>query len=291
MRIVLSILLMVTLATPAHAQGEALAGDLALSPPSLAGEAADGIFPGMTGLVAVPWTLTFASPVAAAAELSQGAALALTLQCNIPLKAEPVTVTVPYTAGQAEYDGTAEVPIDASDVVGFTRAECTASGTFSGASTESTAESNGSLPIVFQPAVNVTAGATSLRAGPQKQMRYPIDVRNDGDARVVVRFELSGKAPGGKWAILLPDPVVVDPGQMEVAVITVATPFENGYNKEALDFTVTAVPSPVDEDVEGGRLVVPLHANVEGFYASGPSFGLALLGLAGAIGLLRRRAA
>lgn len=290
MRAFLALVLLAAVAAPAQAQMEAVEGDLTLSPPFLTGEAADGLAPG-NGFVGIPWTLTFDSPATAAAELAQGeGSLTLELQCNVPVTATPATLAVEHVPGQAAYGATAEVAVDSTGAVGYTEAVCTASGSFTGATSTLTAQSSGTLRLLYASAINVTAGATDRKAGPQKQMAYPLDLRNDGAARTMVRFELVGDAPRGKWAVILPEPVILDAGQSITSVVTVSTPFENGYNKGSTDFTVRVVPMPVDQDdVQGTPVDVPLHAGVDGFYVPGPSPALVLVGLAAMGVMLRRR--
>ena len=287
MRILLPLLLaLLALASGTQAQSAALE----LGAPTPSGEGADGIYATAGGRLAVPWTLTFDTPVTAAAELgAEGGSLAIELVCDLPATATSSPVLVTLEPGQAAYSGVAELVLDTSGVVGYTQLPCTVGAEFTGTVSTAGDSAPSTIALLYEAQLDLTTPTPSRVGGPQKMLTYPIELGNGGAAPMLVRFELAGDGPPGRWAIVLPEPVLLDAGMAVTAPVVVATDYRNGPNDGAIDFTVRAVASHPDDPGQTASFVVPLHAGVKGLYVPGPPLGvlLAVVALA-AMGLSRR---
>jgi len=285
------VLLLIALAPPpAAAQTESV---LDVQVPYVTGEAEDGLYPRIRADLAVPWSLAFQNAALAAAELGAGnATLSFTVLCEHPLAAEPSTQALVLEPAQDTYEGTATVHVTLPDsVAGIQDVLCDVTGVFQGARGRSEDTGQVTVPVRYQSAIEAVALTPTRQAGPQKQIPYPVEVTNHGLDRVELTFDVA-KKPGGRWHVLVPERMVLDPGQTATAIVVVATPFENGYVRDDAEFVLRILPAAVGEDAEeapsGTPVEVPLKAHAEGFYIPGSGVPAALLGLA-LLAVLRRR--
>lgn len=145
------------------------------------------------------------------------------------------------------------------------------------------------MPIRFHPRLTLEVMGADRQASPQKQIPFPVEMTNHGNARTVVLLEVL-QEPQGKWAVLLPDPIVLEPGEARLAIVNVATPFENGWVSEDGPVVVQATPVLArDNAVRGEPIRLEMHASAKGWYVPGPSAGLVLGGLALLAVAARRR--
>lgn len=268
-------------AIPGQAQTEPLQPVLDVEMAFLSGEAADGIYPGYQGTLEVPWTLTFADPATAAAELSgEPHAITWTLACPEPLAIPPSSTPIEFVPAQVEYAGTALLTVQADPAArGVSDIPCQVTGAFAGNSMQAQDTVEATLVVTYHGALNVTAPVTDRMGAPQKQIRYELTITNQGNARTVVTFEAA--ALPGKWQLLLPDPVLLEPGETRTAFVSVATPFDNGYNKGGTDVTIVMTPMSADDPEQVGPATsVELHATVNGLYVPGPPLALLVVALA-----------
>lgn len=289
-RVLLALVVLVAAPAPAQAQGEALQPELVLGPPIQAGESGDGIPYGGVGTVEVGWTLTFPNVAVAAEELgTDGGTIAWSLDCPQPLTMPPTSTPVPYTPGEDTYEGRQSLQVAADPAApGLEAIPCTLTGDFSGASMQAGGTKEAPLVVAYHADISISVAKANRSAGPQKMIPYPVDVTNNGNARTIVHWELLDSAEG-RWALVLPDPVVVEPGQTQTAIVQVATSFHNGYNKDHESFELRArATAAVDPEQSGSSQTFTLGSDVRGWYIPGPSMPLAVLALAG-LALMARR--
>lgn len=244
------------------------------------------------GLWQVPWSLTFSNAVVAAQSASQ-VSISWALSCDQDIRLlDPTPTLVQYAAGEDSYAGVAELRVTAAPTAqGDVPVRCTMNGTATdenGVMQATDSVEYGAL-IEFKGSIAVVVSSSMRQAGPQKQIPYPIEITNTGNSRTKVAFEMVD-SPKGKWNALVPEQVVLDPGQTLVAIFTVATPFSNGYNNGGESFVVRATPTSVlDSNVQADSVEIPFQAQVKGWYVPGPSMALLALALAGLAAVVRRR--
>lgn len=286
------VVIVLGLATPGAAQDNQFTPDLEIGIPMLAGGMLVPVE--ATGVsLEVPWTYTFP---AAAAQPSGSTTIVWTLTCP-NVTSDPVSATVTFAPGQQEYTGTAVIPLSAPrDAPGLQIERCAVAGEAGGAvdSLQASATKETDMAIAFYANITVSAPDSSRQGGPQKQVPYSIQVTNNGNTRIVVTFEVAD-GPGGQWNLLLPEVMLLDSpnsgaGQTtNTAIVTVATPFDNGYNSGSADFVIRVHTAAADDpDQVGPSTDVPFTAQVKGFYVPGPQLPL-LLAVLGIAAVLRVR--
>lgn len=282
---------------PAQAQLETV---LDVQVPYLAGEAEDGLLPGVPSDLLVPWTLTFQNAALAAAELGEGGAtLTFTVRCDQPLDAPEAPQPIEHVPGENVYEGTTAVKVTLPDAVaGIPRMLCDVTGTFAGAQSEEQDTGQATVPVHYRGAIEVVPLTPARQAGPQKQIPYPLEVTNRGAGPVEVHFQVvdkpRSKASHGGWFVLAPEAIRLEPGGTVTVPVTVATPYQNGYNNEGGDIHVRAIPRFAGNEsgpdpILGTPVDVTLQADVKGWYVPGPSAAFVAVSLAGLALLARRR--
>lgn len=148
------------------------------------------------------------------------------------------------------------------------------------------AEFRDEVVVAWQGAITTGVPVSRLQGGPQKQLVFSMDVHYEGNALATVRFDYGEQAQEGY--VILPTPIVIEPGQTETVEIVYSTPFANGANHAIENFTIVATPeSTKDPSLQGEARSETFQATTEGVYVPGPGIGalVAALGLA----LARRR--
>lgn len=245
--------------------------------------------------LAVPWIYRFSNPASAAATFGDGdVTLSWELDCGesgVHLVEAPAS-TIQHVPGQAEYEGTAELPVAGSnDTLGETPLACTIEGHAS-AATEPMAV-DGSLDFTafaaFRGEIRLSTPEASKESGPQKMIRYEVAVENLGNAPIKVVFEPVGDLPG-KWQELMPDPLLLDIEETGTVLLNVATPFHNGYVRDATNVVLRATPvSQTSSDLKGPAQEIEFRASSHGWYVPGPSPVVLCAVLALAAVLVRQR--
>lgn len=278
------------LAAPAAQAQEPLQPELDVSAGTLRGEAEDGIAPMSVGELAIPWTLAFPTAATAATELAQDAAITWAVSCNAPIGVVAPPTVVEPSPGTASYSGEAVITLDPEDgTPGVVDITCDITGHFTGATTEASDAVQSTVRVLFDGDVAFVVQDAQRKSGPQKMIRYPIEVTNNGNARALVSWELL-EGPKGRWNVLLPEQVIVLPGETLTAIVAVATPYENGYVSDEADFVLRAqTSSPEDPDQAGPSADLALRAKAEGWYVPGPAPVLVIAALAAAAAIARRR--
>lgn len=285
----LTMLVVLLAPPPAQAQGDALQPELDLTAGHLAGEAEDGIAPIGVGELVVPWVLAFPSAAHASAELAQDAAITWTVACDAPLGVSVPPTLLEPVAGQDAYSGEAVITLDPrDDTPGVVDITCDVTGQFTGATTQATDTIQAAVQVLFDAQVAFEVQDEARESGPQKIIRYPIAVTNGGNAAALVNWDILER-PAGRWNLVLPDPVVLAPGENVTVHVLVATTFENGYVSDKAAFTLQAFASAAfDPDQVGPRVDLTLQATAKGWYIPGPSPAL-LVGAMAALAALARR--
>lgn len=245
------------------------------------------------GELLVPWRLEFQNAATALASATE-IAITWTLSCDdagITL-VNPQATTLTFVPGQATYQGSATLPIAATpETVGDVTVRCTLAGLARDSNGAMQAGDDVEFTALVQalPRIEATVPDVQRQAGPQEQIPYPIAIKNVGNSRVQVRFEVV-RMSSGKWNILVPETLALDPGMQGIAIVTVATPFHNGYNKGSEAFALRAIPTSLgDTQVQGEAVPLEFHSHVRGWYVPGPSPMLLAAGLAGLAALVARR--
>ncbi|MEK6976630.1 MAG: hypothetical protein AABY18_09840 [Candidatus Thermoplasmatota archaeon] len=285
MRVLLSAMtlaMLAAVAVPAQAQTERLAPTLAIDQPYQAGETSDGIPFGGTGTMEVGWTLTFEDAASATEELATNrGSIRWTLECPEPITMEPTAFPLAYTAGVASYEGKATLSVQADPAaVGGKPIACQITGNFTGTSTEVHDTVQAPLVVVYKGGITVNTIVTEKTGGPQKQIPYPMDITNTGNARTLVTFTMPER-PGGRWNVLLPENLLLEPGQTTTAVLVVSTPFKNGYVRGSTDIHLVIGTAHADDpELMGPSTPIDLGAKVKGTYIPGPTLPLLVVALA-----------
>jgi hypothetical protein len=282
-------------AVPASAQAETVPPKLLLDEVATADRGPIALAPGLSALV-VPWTYRFDNAAAAPAAFGDGnVTLSWTLACEasgVRLVDPPVT-SIAFVPNQAEFHGVASLPITAAaDTPGQVPLDCQLDGHASSATPTMEADASAAFrpEAAFRGEIRVAVPDASKRSGPQKQIGYEVEVENLGNSITSVLFEVL-EGNHGKWIALLPDPLVLRPGETDSVSFVVATPYHTGYVSDATDYRVRAVPvSYQDKTFLGPPQEVEFHAIAQGWYVPGVS-PLMLLGILAFAALVARKRA
>lgn len=241
----------------------------------------------------VSWSYTFPNPPAAAASgiVLGDAVIAWSLTCSERIRLlDPMTTTIVLDPLQTHYEGTTRLALRANQgTPGLVALACDLQGHVGAGQPSLEADDAHAVSLYAEWQSNFTATATHTNrlTGPQKQTTYPIDITNQGNTPMAFRTELADR-PNKGWNVLLPEPVVVVPGESATVLVSLATPFHNGYNKGSTDFEVLVLASPVEDPSQtAGPQVIQLGGQVRGWYVPGPSPALLVVALG--LGLLMRR--
>lgn len=249
--------------------------------------------PGST-VIPIPWTVTFANSVAASAALADGGArLTWKLTCPDAITLQTAETPVPLVSQPQDnsVSGIAELGVQASaGAVGMEGIPCVLEATFSDSRGMASGAGEARVLLVAEYVDGLVAKAPEPRmGGPQRQVPFPIELSNGGNSRTRVSFELQEDLPG-HWNALVPEAVVLEPGEGATAVLTVATPFDMGYNSHGASFLLRVLPAAdADPGVKGPPQEVEVRASSKGWYVPGPSPLVALAALALGAALLRRQ--
>ncbi len=246
--------------------------------------------------VPVPWMVQFGNVVGANAAPADGQArIEWALACGEhELRLENATTPIPSEPGQGgKRSGVAGLSVQAAaGTRGMEPLECLLTAAFR----ETSGSYGADAEVPVQPVVDQVGGiAASVpfpvkQAGPQKQVPFEIEVRNDGNSQVSVAFEVVER-PRGKWNALPPEVLFLGPGGTNTAIFTVATPFHQGFVNMAGNYTVRLTPSAGPGGEPAGEPVdVGVRVTAKGWYVPGPSPLLAVAVLAALALAVRARA-
>lgn len=137
--------------------------------------------------------------------------------------------------------------------------------------------------------LSASVGTTIQEGGPQKEIRYEIELTNLGNALTNVNFALKTTAPAG-WSPVPPTPIIMQSQQQggtefntKVAFL-IQTPHKNGWNNDETTFQLEITPSSTkDPTLQGNPIAVNVLARVRGIYVPGPEPILMLGALLGAV--------
>lgn len=244
-------------------------------------------------MMAVDWRYELPSPGAATALGNTTIAWSLSCPGNQFALAHSVSTAISFMPAMTQYTGTEQLPIQPHpEAIGLEVVSCTLAAAAGRGQIllEAATERPIDLHVAWHGNLTIEPLGEKRQAGPQKQTPYPIQVTNHGNARAVVSWSMAQR-PGDDWQVLLPEAITLDVGETEIVNVVVATPFQNGYNRGDTDFTVRAVASAfADPAVQAEPQDVPLKSSVRGWYVPGPSLGLMLVAVAGAVILTRKKA-
>lgn len=128
----------------------------------------------------------------------------------------------------------------------------------------------------FLGLLTANVGATIQEGGPQKEIRYEIDLTNLGNALTNVNFALKTETAAG-WSPVPPTPIIMQSQQQGGTEFTkkvnflIQTPHKNGWNNDETTFQLEITPSSTkDPDLKGNPIAVNVLARVRGIYVPGP---------------------
>lgn len=275
----------------AAAQTEAAAPTLTLDVPFVTGDGRIAV-DGNTSTLDAPWTYSFKPGTAPAAG---NTSLHWSVTCgegSVQLVGAPDTA-IQFQPGTQEYSGDALLPIHASpDTPGMMPLNCSlqASAPATTTTLASQAAREFNVEVAFRGELDVIVPRIIKQAGPQKQIPYAVEVVNYGNARTTVHFAVTS-APKGQWQLLLPDPLIVEPGASATAIVNVATPYHNLWNNEEGAFSLRAESAAtVDPEQKGESVDFTILGRARGWYIPGPEPALIIVALALAAVVARRRA-
>jgi hypothetical protein len=185
------------------------------------------------------------------------------------------------------------------DAPGETPIRCTFSGKVLAAGNvpeTPTSQSQGVISVKFLGLLSASVPTTIKQGGPQKQIRYDIDLTNLGNSLTNVKFALPEESAGGGWKPVAPTELVLQSAQQGGTETTrqvsflVSTPFKNGWNNKEDTFQLTITPTSTKSEATGNDITVSVLARVRGVYV--PSLEpMIMLGavLAGAMLLRAKR--
>ncbi|MCA1811997.1 MAG: hypothetical protein LC623_08315 [Halobacteriales archaeon] len=153
------------------------------------------------------------------------------------------------------------------------------------------------VKVKFLGLLTANVPNTIVEAGPQKEIRYEIELTNLGNSLTNVNFNLAGETPEG-WSPVPPTPIIMQSQQQggtefaKKVNFLIQTPHKNGWNNDEKTFQLKIQPSSTkDPDQKGNEIAVNVLARVRGIYVPGPEPFLlvaALLGAAMVARLVRR---
>ena len=129
--------------------------------------------------------------------------------------------------------------------------------------------------------LEVTLAMNEKWEKPQKVVIFPAEVANRGAASTRVTFEIASN-PQDATAVI-PNPVTIPAGETRTITFAVHTPFRNGYVNDEARVTYRATSA------EGSASEFDVIVHTRGMYVPGPQIFGAMLAIAFAAFLLRRR--
>lgn len=284
-----ALLLLVAVAPHGSAQGGAgqATAQFTVGTPSLA---PTGPITPDTGVATatVPWTYSITTPAVgpAVGSLSGTAILQWTdpacengnvvisgsLVQQIPIAGDPGQTTITET-------GTSSFNIQVTqDAPGEQPIKCTFSGKVL-APFQQVPETDEQSASAFVTAdylglISANIPTTIKQAGPQKQIRYDIEITNLGNARSTINFNLRGEDPSsGGWNPVPPTQIVLESQAQggtettKTVSFLVSTPFKNGWNNKDTTFLLEIQPvSTKDVQKVGQSVNLNVLARVRGVY-------------------------
>lgn len=188
-----------------------------------------------------------------------------------------VSVTRDSTGTTASADGTKQFTLQATqEAPGETSISCTFAAQAESLGQQVTAsdkkETTGVFIVNFLGLISANLPSTIKQAGPQKEIKYDIELTNLGNSRSTVRFDLITENVG-KWDPVTPSEIILDSPNQGGAETTktvsfqVSTPFKNGWNNDQKTFQVRITPiSTKDANIEGTPVTVNVLSRVRGVY-------------------------
>ncbi len=260
-----------------------------------------------TAVVTVPWTYSFQSR---GSELSSLASSSVQLQWEQPSCTNPnvvitgalaETITIGGTPPETSFSGDSKFNVQVTqDAPGETPILCSFKGKVLAAfgnQVPETSTATGTINVFakYLGLISANIPTTIKQAGPQKQIRYDIELTNLGNARSNIDFQL-GSDPSGGWNPVPPTQIVMEsPAQggtetSKTVGFLVSTPFKNGWNNQETTFQLRITPiSTKDPEQVGQTVAVNVLARVRGVYVPTLEPVVLLGAVVGAALMARRR--
>ncbi len=188
-----------------------------------------------------------------------------------------VTVSRQQSSTSAGASGTKDFTLQATQQApGETPTKCTFQARVNDLGTQVKATEKQSTTATFVVdylgLVSANLPSTIKQAGPQKEIKYDIELTNLGNARSNIRFDLITESIGD-WDPVPPTEIILDSpnqgGQETTKTVSfqVSTPFKNGWNNDqkTLQLRITPV-STKNADIEGTSVTINTLSRVRGVY-------------------------
>ncbi len=182
---------------------------------------------------------------------------------------------------------------------GETPIQCTFSGKVPALANGQINEAKGSTKttvlVQYLGLISANVPTTISQAGPQKQIRYNIELTNLGNSRSNIRFDLEGETTGG-WKPVEPTLITLESSAQGGAEVSktvsflVSTPYKNGWNNKEETFKLVVTPvSTKPAATEGQAVEINVLARVRGVYVPTLEPMLMLGAILGAALVIRMR--
>ncbi len=261
-----------------------------------------------TAQVSIPWTYAFKQT---GTELSGVSSGSVTLQWEQPSCTNPNVLITGALAETIDVSGAGPTTKTFSDTSRFNvqvtqdapgetpilctfRAKVLAAFGAQVPETE-TATATANIFAKYLGLLSANVPVTINSAGPQKQIRYDIELSNLGNARSTITFGLNTEVKGG-WNPVPPTQIVLESPAQGGAETTktvgflVSTPFKNGWNNEETTFQLEITPVSTKDPTQFGQSVsVNVLARVRGVYVPTLEPVVLLGAVVGAAMLARRQ--
>lgn len=300
-------LTVLALIPPADAQGTGqFPPEFTLGTPTLS--PAGAIKPDIgTAQVSIPWTYSFSSAGTNLGSTSKPSSIIVWQQPTCDRAGVLITGTLAETiilpaAPETSTTGTSKFNVEVTqEAPGETAITCTFQARVAAVVGTTVGESSIGQTVLtvradFLGLISVNVPQTIKQAGPQKQIRYDLEITNLGNARSDIIFTLSEGATEGGWNPLPPPKITLESTQqggqntVQTVAFTVATPFKNGWNNKETSMILTVTPqSTKDVESAGASVDIPVLARVRGVYVPTLEPLMMLGAVFGAVAVLRRR--
>ncbi len=188
-----------------------------------------------------------------------------------------VSITRESSGVKASASGTKQFQVQATqDAPGETSVKCTFAAQVDAIGStvlqSSKITTNTQVIVDFLGLLSANLPGTIKSAGPQKEIKYDIELSNLGNARSTVRFDLITENVGS-WDPVAPTEIILDsPNQggaetSKTVSFQVSTPHKNGWNNDQKTFQLRITPvSTKNPDTEGTPVTINVLSRVRGVY-------------------------
>ncbi len=270
----------------------------------------DGIRPGLGGEdITVDFNYQFDNPTFTAGQLEKSfVTVTVTTNCknnNFIVTGPGAVLITLEQAPETKSSARETYSVSANrEAPGLTEVQCTITGT--PGALNSAAANQGTTPYThtfnaladFYGAVSVQLSNPIEKAGPQKEVPFPLAFQSFSNANTRVIFSIADEADrpsGDRWRHVLPTDLIIGStakggDNTGDAIFQVSTPYKTGWNNVVGNYLLTMTTEALDDPQQkGNTMTASILVRVRGVYVPGFEV-VALIGsLLGSVVLLRGR--